>query len=50
MRIRIRVQVGLNYPENRNTKKEEAYFFELLDVLFRGLEASPVAWILSKEA
>ncbi len=38
--IRIQIQVGKDDPQKRNT--EELYWFEVLDIIFRKLEASPV--------
>jgi hypothetical protein len=46
IRIRIRIQEGKNDP----TKREfflEILCFEVLDLLFSGLKAFPVAWMFS---
>jgi hypothetical protein len=40
--MQIRIHVGKNDPQK--SKSEEMYCFEVLDYLFSGLEASPVAW------
>ncbi len=49
LRIRIRIQEGKNGP--KKLKKGQNYSsFEVLDVLFWGLKASPVAWASFMEA
>jgi hypothetical protein len=47
-RIRIKIQEGKN--DLQKCKKLINFIFELLDVLFSGLKASPVAWTNCKEA
>jgi hypothetical protein len=49
LRIRIRIQEGKNYPK-KIEKRPEFSSFEVLDVLFCGLKASPVAWASFLEA
>ncbi len=49
LRIRIRIQEGKNY-QKKIEKRKEFSSFEVLDVLFWGLKASPVAWASFMEA
>ncbi len=49
MQIRIRIQEGKNDPQ-KIEKRTEFSSFEVLDVLFWGLKASPVAWESFMEA
>jgi hypothetical protein len=47
-KLLIRIQEGKNDPQNR--KSTEFSCFEVLDVLFGGLKAAPVAWASFMEA
>jgi hypothetical protein len=49
--IRIRIGSGSGSRRTKMTNKNiKNLFFEVLDVLFGGLKASPLAWTTVKEA
>jgi hypothetical protein len=47
--MRIRIQKGKNDP-HKYKKRSEILCFEVLAVLFKGLEASSIAWTSFMEA